>query len=189
MADSFGRILAQEASLLGRRRLAMRTILISTSTFAKHDNSPLAILKSNGLNVVLNPFGRTLRPSEVVELGKDCIGILAGTEPLTEDVFSNLPQLRAISRCGVGVDNIDLAAAKKRGIIVKTTPDAPAPAVAELTVGLMINLLRHVNASDTQLREMRWAPSMGHLIRDSVVGIIGLGRIGKMVATLLKPFG
>src|SRR3990167_1123736 len=124
MADSFGRILAQEASLLGRRRLAMRTILISTSTFAKHDNSPLAILKSNGLNVVLNPFGRTLRPSEVVELGKDCIGILAGTEPLTEDVFSNLPQLRAISRCGVGVDNIDLAAAKKRGIIVKTTPDA-----------------------------------------------------------------
>ena len=164
-------------------------VFISTSSFAEYDKSPLRLLESNGFEVVLNPYGRKLKPEEVVALAKGCAGIIAGTEPLTEEVLRQLPDLKAISRCGAGLDNVDVEAARKRGIAVKATPDAPTQAVAELTVALILNVLRRINFMDRQVRSGAWSKEMGGLLSGKTVGIIGLGRIGRRVTELLRPFG
>jgi D-3-phosphoglycerate dehydrogenase len=164
-------------------------ILISTSSFGEHDRSPVRLLESHGFEVVFNPYKRKLKLEEVVELAKDCDGIIAGTEPLTEEVFEKLPHLKAISRCGAGLDNVDVGAARKHGIAVKATPDAPTQAVAELAVALILNALRRINFMDRQVRSGAWSKEMGGLLSGKTVGIIGLGRIGRRAAELLRPFG
>ena len=163
-------------------------ILISTSSFAEYDKSPLRLLESNRFEVVLNPYKRKLKPEEVVALAKDCAGIIAGTEPLTEKVLQQLTGLKAISRCGAGLDNVDVGAARKHGIAVKATPDAPTQAVAELTVALILNVLRRINFMDRQVRGGTWSKEMGQLLSGKTTGIIGLGRIGRRVVELLRPF-
>jgi len=164
-------------------------VLISTSSFGEYDKSPVRLLESHGFEVVFNLYKRKLRLEEVAELAKDCDGIIAGTEPLTEEVFKKLHHLKAISRCGAGLDNVDVEAARKHGIAVKSTPDAPTQAVAELTVALILNVLRRINFMDRQVRSGAWSKEMGQLLSGKTVGIIGLGRIGKRVAELLRPFG
>lgn len=164
-------------------------VLISTSSFAEHDKTPLNLLESNGFEVILNPYKRRLNPGEVVELARNCEGIIAGTEQLTAEVFKQLPRLRAVSRCGVGMDNVDLEAARKHRIAISSTPDAPTQSVAELTIALILNLLRRINFMDRQVRGGGWSKEMGRLLSGKTVGIVGLGRIGKRVAELLIPFG
>jgi len=163
-------------------------VLISTSSFGEYDKSPVRLLESHGFEVVFNPYKRKLRLEEVAELAKDCDGIIAGTEPLTEEVFKKLHHLKAISRCGAGLDNVDVGAARKHGIAVKAIPDAPTQAVAELTVALILNVLRRINLMDKQVRSGAWSKEMGRLLSGKIVGIIGLGRIGKRAAELLRPF-
>ena len=164
-------------------------VFISTSSFAEYDKSPVRLLESNGFEVVLNPYGRKLKLEEVATLAKGCVGIIAGTEPLTEEVLRQLPDLKAISRCGTGLDNVDVGAAKKRRIAVRTTPDAPTQAVAELTVALILNVLRRINFMDRQVRSGAWSKEMGRLLSGKTVGIIGLGRVGRRVTKLLRSFG
>jgi D-3-phosphoglycerate dehydrogenase len=164
-------------------------VLISTASFAEHDRAPLDLLKSSGFEIILNPYKRKLKPEEVMELARDCEGIIAGVEQLTEEVFKKLPKLRAVSRCGVGTDNVDLEAARKRGIRINSTPNAPTQSVAELTVALILNLLRQVSLLDRRVHGGTWSREMGRLLSGKTIGIVGLGRIGKRVAELLRPFG
>lgn len=179
----------------------MGKIAITTTTFGKYDERPLKLLEEYGLEVVLNPYGRTLKKDEVIEFCKGAIGVIAGTEILDIDTLECLtktysqssvlsPQsLKVISRCGSGLANVDLDTAKRLGIKVFNTPDAPIVAVAELTVGLILNLLRKVCWMDRNLRNEQWEKMMGNLLNKKKVGIKGLGRIGKKVAELLRPFG
>lgn len=164
-------------------------ILISTSSFGEHDKSPVQLLESRGFEIVFNPYRRKLEQDEVVELAKDCGGIIAGIELLNEGVFKKLPRLKAISRCGTGLDNVDLGAAKRRGIAVRSTPESPTQAVAELTLALILSSIRRINSMDRQLHSGVWNREMGRLLSGKTVGIIGLGRIGRRVVTLLRPFG
>ena len=179
----------------------MEKIAITTTTFGKYDERPLKLLEEYGLEVVLNPYGRTLKKDEVIEFCKGAIGVIAGTEILDIDTLECLtktysqssvlrPQtLKVISRCGSGLANVDVDTAKRLGIKVFNTPDAPIVAVAELTVGLILNLLRKVCWMDRNLRNEQWEKMMGNLLNKKKVGIKGLGRIGKKVAELLRPFG
>src|SRR5262249_23756260 len=89
--------------------------------------------------------------------------------------------LRLIARVGIGLDNVDLAAAQARGIQVAYTPDAPSAAVGELTVGLAISLLRGVAGADRNMRNGVWHRFMGRRLSETTVGVIGVGRIGKLV--------
>ena len=104
-------------------------------------------------------------------------------------MLEGAPRLRAISRVGVGTDNVDLAAAARLGIAVFNTPDAVTQAAAELTLAGILSVLRHVHWMDAELRAGRWSRKMGTLLGGKTVGIVGLGRIGKRVAGLLEPFG
>ena len=107
--------------------------------------------------------------------------MIAGTEPISDQVMAAGGRLGLIARVGIGLDNVDLTAARRRGIAVTYTPDAPSPAVAELTLGLMLNLLRGVSAADRRVRQGVWQRIMGRRLSECVVGVIGCGRIGKLV--------
>ena len=164
-------------------------IAVTTSSFGRHDEAPLALLRQAGLDVLLNPHGRALTADEATAMLADCVGVVAGTEPLSRAVLTALPGLKAISRVGVGLDNIDLACAAELGIAVRSTPDGPTRAVAELTVAVILDLLRQVSGMDRDLRRGVWSKRMGRLLLGRRVGIVGLGRIGRAVAELLSALG
>ena len=163
-------------------------ILVTTVPFGQVDDAPLRALRAAGVHFAVNPLGRKLKPDEAAELIRDFDVVIAGTEPITEDVLANAPRLRFISRVGVGLDSVDLLAARRRNVLVSYTPEAPAPAVAELTIGLMLNLLRNITPADRQLRNGTWERLFGRRLSQRTVGIIGMGRIGSRVIRMLRCF-
>lgn len=164
-------------------------VLTSPSSFGQIDQKPFDILKENGFEIINNPFGRKLTEIEVIELAADCIGIVAGVESLSSNVMDALPHLKCISRVGVGMDNVDLEYAKQKGIIVINTPDGPTRGVAELTLAMTLSLLRRIPQADSALKRRKWEKQMGNLLLDKQIGVIGLGRIGKMVSELFHGIG
>lgn len=164
-------------------------VLVGPTAFGDSGDEPLRLLASHGVELVRNPHGRGLRADEVVSLGADCVAILAGAEPLGAEVLEKLPALRCISRCGAGLDSIDLQAANARGIRVFNTPDALTRAVAELALGLLLALLRRIPLADRSLRRGEWRKETGSLLLGRTVGVVGLGRIGRAFAAMLKALG
>jgi len=167
----------------------MSQVLITTVPFAQLNTYPKDILEKNNISFTINPLGRKLTESELCHLARDCEVIIAGTEPITEKVFNSAKNLKLISRVGIGLDSVDLLAARKRNINVSYTPDAPAPAVAELTIGLMLSLIRHTHKSNLQLHNGIWNRFFGKRIVDCKIGLIGLGRIGQKVLNHLQSLG
>lgn len=165
-----------------------RHILIAPTTFAKVDIKPKEILRSQGLAIIENDKGRKLAMSEVVDLAKKCVGIIAGTERYTDEVLQQLSELKVISRLGVGMDNIDMSYAEQRGIQVYRTTTTPALAAAELTLGLMIDVLRNISSCSQKVKTGQWEKNMGRLASGKTLGIIGLGTIGKALVHLAKGF-
>ncbi|MFZ4739767.1 MAG: phosphoglycerate dehydrogenase [Bacteroidales bacterium] len=167
----------------------MNKILTSPSSFGQVGNEPFEILSANGYEIINNPYGRKLTEAEVIELAKDCIGIVAGVESLSSNVMDALPNLKCISRVGVGMDSVDLEYAKKKGISVVNTPDGPTRSVAELTLALTFAVLRRVPQADSALKLKKWEKQNGNLLHKKTIGVIGLGRIGKMVAEMFLALG
>ena len=169
----------------------MSTILITTSSFQVDSNPALQSLKADGLNIVTNPFGRRLTEDDAKALLSEHtpVGMIAGVEPLTRTVLESAPSLKVLARCGIGMDSVDLVAAKEFGIAVSNTPDAPSAAVAELTIGLILSALRQIPQADRALRGGEWKARMGNMFRGKTLGLIGGGRIGQKVAELAVAFG
>lgn len=163
-------------------------ILISTSSF-NTESAYYALLLEKGFQAELNPFKRKLSEKEIIDFLPGIDGLIAGVEPLNKEVLSSTKSLKVISRCGTGMDSVDVEAAKELGIKVFNTPDAVTQCVAELTVGLILNVLRHVSLGDRLIRSGQWKKHMGNLLFGKTVGLLGLGRIGKRVVELLQPFG
>jgi len=167
----------------------MSKVLRTTVPFGDKDKRPIDTLEKNGISYTINPLGKKLTEEELCSLVHDCEVIVAGTEPITDKVMSKAKKLKMISRVGIGLDSVDLLAARKRDIAVSYTPDAPAPAVAELTMGLMYSLLRHVHESNIQLHRGEWHRFFGKRLVNCTVGLIGMGRIGTMTYKHLKALG
>jgi D-3-phosphoglycerate dehydrogenase len=164
-------------------------VVISSRSFGMINNNAINLLKNAGLETVLNPKGQKLTEEEILELIDDkVVGIIAGTENITSKIITSSPSLKVISRYGVGIENIDLETAKQKEILVYNTPETPAIAVAELTLTLMLNLLKKINKLDNNIRSDKWKSEMGNLLTDKKIGIMGLGRIGKKLVEFLKPF-
>jgi len=164
-------------------------VLISPSSFGQVSEKPLNILHEHGIEYTLNPTGRKLTEEEVITLGKDCIGIIAGVEPLTAKVMDAIPNLKCISRVGVGMDNVDKKYAAAKGIQVVNTPDGPTRSVAELTLAMTLAVLRKIPQANASMKRREWKKYTGSLLENKVIGIIGLGRIGKKVAEFFKALG
>ena len=120
----------------------------------------------------------------------DALAVRSETK-VTAEVIANAAKLKIIGRAGVGVDNIDVDAATKRGILVVNSPDGNTMAAAELTVGMLLCLARNIPQADASLRGGEWkrANYMGSEIYKKVLGIVGLGKIGREVARRLQSFG
>jgi len=171
------------------RRSRGGRVLITTVPFGEVDRRPLALLEAEGIEYIINPLGRRLQSEELAELAADADVLIAGTEPITAAVMDRASRLRLISRVGIGLDNVDLLAAKQRGILVSYTPDAPAPAVAEMTMGLILSLLRSLARADRGMREGVWHRIVGRRLAKLTVGVIGVGRVGKRLISHLQGFG
>ena len=164
-------------------------ILVALQTFGEYGDRPRKILNESGLEVRYNTLGHRLAPEEIIELGVDCEGIIAGVEPYNEMVLNRLIGLQCLSRCGVGLDNIDLKVAQARGITILNTPEAVIQPVAEMTLALAFDLLRRLTQHTRSLQSGRWKRYAGHLLSGRKVGIVGLGRIGKRTAELFRSLG
>ena len=167
----------------------MYKILVTTVPFADKNRLPLELLEKANIDYLINPLNKKLTEDELAEMVSDFDVIIAGTEPITKKVMDAATNLKMISRVGIGLDSVDLLEAEKRGIVVSYTPDAPAPAVAELTVGLMLTLLRSVQLSNMEMHNGKWHRFFGRRLSEVTVGIIGVGRIGTGVIEHLKGFG
>lgn len=169
----------------------MGTILTTTSSFKERDNDAVARLQAAGHTILFSPLGRRLTEDDAIALfaEHDPVGVVAGVERLSARVMDAAPALKAIARCGTGLDSVDLEAAKARGIAVSNTPGAPALAVAELAVGHILSSLRRIAEADRLIRAGNWTALSGGLLGARTVGIVGFGRIGRRVAELIAPFG
>jgi D-3-phosphoglycerate dehydrogenase len=165
-----------------------RLVAISTSSFGRVDPRPLERLVAAGYTVRTNPHGRTLSSEEALSLLASAVGLIAGTEPLDRALLAQAGSLRAISRCGAGLDNVDLGAAAELGIAVRSVATAHAQAVAELTLAGILDVLRHLARGDRSIRSDGWDRPMGALLAGKTVGIVGLGHTGKALVHLLEPF-
>lgn len=166
-----------------------KKVLTSPSSFGQCGSEPFDLLARHGFEVINNPFGRKLTEDEVIEIASDCVGIVAGVEPLTARVIDALSNLKCISRVGVGMDNVDIAYAKTKGIAVVNTPDGPTLPVAELTLAMTMALLRKIPQAHHNLKNGVWKKEIGNLLYGKTVGVIGLGRIGRKVATIFRALG
>ena len=165
-----------------------KKILIGASTFGARDDAPLKCLRDSGCEVLENPYKRRLTKGELLGLLTDDVaGLIAGLETLDRGVLEKT-KLKVISRCGAGLSNVDLLAAKQMDIKVCYTPQGPTIAVAELTVAAMLNLLRSVSIMNDDLHQGQWTKITGNQLEGKTIAIIGLGRIGTKVAALLKVF-
>lgn len=163
-------------------------ILITTSSFGKADPAPLDYLKRH-CEVMLNPYGRKLTTEEFIALSDGIDGVIAGVESITAEALELRRNIKVISRCGVGMDSLDTAACDRLGIQYFNTPNAPVHSVAELTVAVMLDLLKKILVMDAKLKRGEWSKETGYMLEGKKVGILGFGRIGQRVAQLLSGFG
>lgn len=162
-------------------------ILLGPSSYGDADPAPVQKLKDAGFEIVDNPYKRKLSQEELLALLPGVGGLIAGLEPLNRQVLE-VSELKVISRVGVGLSNVDLEAAKDLGIAVRYTPDGPTVAVAELTVGCLLSLLRQTALMDRDLHQCRWNKCVGSQLAGRTVLLLGLGRIGRAVAKRLAGF-
>jgi D-3-phosphoglycerate dehydrogenase / 2-oxoglutarate reductase len=164
-------------------------VLITTVPFGKENRLPLDLLETHNIEYVINPLNKKLTEGELEGLISDYDVIIAGTEKITDKVMKKGSNVKFISRVGIGLDSVDLLAAERHGIIVSYTPDAPAPAVADLTMGLMYSLLRKIHESNIQLHQGHWHRYFGKRLTDCSIGLIGVGRVGSQVLKNLIALG
>jgi D-3-phosphoglycerate dehydrogenase len=163
-------------------------ILVTPTSFGKGDPAIVAELENLVGEVIYNPTGKPLKSAQVAELLRGCHGYIAGLDEIDRLALADCPDLKVISRYGVGTDNVDLATATERGIVVTNAPGANSNSVAELTVALMLALARNVVEAVTATRAGGWPRLNGISLEGKSIGLLGFGAIGKQVARRLVGF-
>ena len=136
----------------------------------------------------LNLDGKRFNKEELVEYIKDADAIIVGLEPIDKEVLEQCPNLKIVSKYGVGLNNINLEACKKRDITIGWTGGVNKLSVAEMTLGYMLMLCRNLFITSNELKNGIWNKSGGFQLSEKRIGIIGVGYIGKELIRLLKPF-
>lgn len=164
-------------------------VVVGASSFSDSSDKAISLLLEKGIEVVKNPYKRRMTEEEIIRHLTGADGLLAGLEPLNENVFSQVPQLKAIARIGIGMDNVDIKAAEKYGIKVSNTPDGPTNAVAEMTLTVLLSILHNVVSANDDVHNGVWQKRIGRSISSMKILIIGYGHIGRAVAGLFENMG
>jgi D-3-phosphoglycerate dehydrogenase len=163
-------------------------LLVTPTSFGKNDPRLKADLERLVGEVIYNPTGKPLSPAEVARLLPGVDGYIAGLDGIDRDALASADRLKVIARYGVGVDSVDLEAAREKNIIVTNTPGANSVSVAELTLALMLALARQIPEAVAAARQGRFHRLSGISLEGKTVGIVGLGAIGKQLARRLSGF-
>ena len=169
--------------------VAGAAVLVTARSFGRAEPGLRAELEQAVGEVRYNETGRPLGVDELREALVDVDGVIAGTDRFDAGCIASAPRLRVIARYGVGTDNVDLAAAAERGIVVTNTPAANSDAVAELALGLILALARRIPEGDRLVRAGGWQALGGIQLAGRVVGILGLGQVGSRLARRLAALG
>lgn len=164
-------------------------ILVTPRSFGKTNPELFDRLTQAGLEVVRNDTGGILSADQMREKLAGCQGVILGVDPMSADVLAAAPELRAIAKYGVGLDNIDLEACKQRGIAVSRTVGANSNAVADYTLTLMLMVARKAGLIDRRCREKDWGKITSIDLYGKTLGIVGLGAIGRCVVKRAQGFG
>jgi phosphoglycerate dehydrogenase-like enzyme len=167
----------------------MARILITPRSLTKHGHAALDVLTQAGHELVMSTPGAQPGEDELCALLPGCVGYLAGVEKITARVLSAADQLRVISRNGTGVDNIDLATAEARKITIRRAEGANARGVAELAFAHLLGLMRSISRGDQTLKQGGWDRWLGSECAGRTLGLIGCGRIGRLLAAFALGFG
>ncbi|XP_028291837.1 D-3-phosphoglycerate dehydrogenase [Gouania willdenowi] len=165
--------------------ITIRSVLISESV----DPRCRAVLEENGIRVTERPNMKTEELMAEIQ-NYDGLVVRSATK-VTADIINATDNLKIIGRAGTGVDNVDVDAATKKGVIVMNTPSGNTISAAELTCIMLMNLSRNVPQATMSMKQGNWDRKkfMGSELFGKVLGIVGLGRIGKEVASRMQSFG
>ena len=169
--------------------MAQPTVLVTTRSFGREVREPLERLLREGARVLEWREGSGLPESDLLAKLAEADAWIVAFYPIDAALMDAAPRLRIIAKHGVGVDNIDIPAATARGIVVATAPSANDQAVADLTLGLLLAMLRRIPEANTSVKAGRWERFLGCGLSGKVMGILGLGRIGQGVARRARGFG
>jgi D-3-phosphoglycerate dehydrogenase len=146
-------------------------------------------LPRHGVEVVLADVVQQVPEEELIGMMGDIDGMVAGDDPLTARVLEHAPRLRVIVRWGIGMDNVDLAAAERLGIRVVNTPGVFGDEVADVAIGYLIMLARRLHRTDRGVRDGQWPKPQGWSLAGRRLAIVGLGSIGRAVARRAQAMG
>ena len=163
-------------------------VAVTSRSFSRHPVLRAELLEQYS-NVRFNDTGVELRGEELVSFLAGCEKAITGLEPIDDALLSRLPELRVVSKVGVGIDMIDLEALRRHGVRLGWARGTNANSVAELVIMFAIAALRHVPELDREVRQGIWRQPKGRLLSGRTVGIVGFGAVGRAVAELLRGFG
>jgi len=163
-------------------------ILVTPRSLTRGGHPALERIKQAGYDIVFSTPGTLPTEAELLELLPGCVGYLAGVEPVSATVLDAAADLKVISRNGTGVDKVDLAAAERNGIKVCRAEGANARGVAELAIACVLSLIRSLPFSDGRMKAETWERRKGVELEDRTLGLVGCGRIGRLVARMALAF-
>lgn len=165
------------------------TVVVTPRSLSSCGHPALLELEKRGYRLRFPAPGKQPTEQQLVEAMADCVGYLAGIEPITRAVLLAAPKLKVISRNGSGADNVDMIAAAERGIAVKRALGANANGVAELTWGHILSAARGIHDSNAALKAHAWRREMGFELAGKTLGLVGCGAVGRRVARFALTFG
>jgi len=163
-------------------------LLVTPTSYGKNDSRLKTELEAQVGEVRYNPTGKPLTAEEVRRLLPGMDGYIAGLDAIDAAALEAADRLKVIARYGVGFDNVDLDAAREKGIVVTNTPGANSVSVAELALALMLALARQIPEAVEAVHQGKWPRYSGISLEGKTVGILGLGAIGKQLARRLSGF-
>ncbi len=166
----------------------MARVLVTARAFWVSGTEAMSRLNAAGWTIRQATQAGPLPENDLIEQLQECEGVIGSSDPYTARVFAECPLLQIVSRCGVGIDSVDLRAATEAGVIVTNTPGAMTDAVADYTFALMLSLCRRIVEGDTLMRAGGWGEYPGVLVFGKTLGLVGMGQIGQGVLRRARGF-
>ena len=163
-------------------------VLVTATSYGKNDPRLKSELEALVGKVTYNPTGKPLNSAQLAELLPGVDGYIAGLDQIDGAALEKADRLKVITRYGVGVDNVDFNVTRRKGIVVTNTPGANSVSVAELALALMLALARQISEADAAVHRGEWPRLNGVSIEGKIIGILGLGAIGKQLVLRLRGF-
>ncbi len=163
-------------------------VLVTARAFWVSGQPARDYLEAAGCEVVYTPIAGPLEESYLIEQLQGFDAIIGSSDPYNARVFASCPQLKVVSRCGVGIDSVDVGAATEVGIVVTNTPGAMTESVGDYTFALLLGITRRIHEGDVLMRQGGWGEYPGVGVSGKTIGLVGCGQIGQAVAKRAAGF-